>query len=60
MQGSVIFAETRKSTEMRLDRYPLVVLSYPHEWESSKVKILQLKEQSLEEVIDDIRQDMHV
>ena len=60
MQGTVIFAETRKPTEVELDRYPHVVLSSPHEWEPSTVKFPQPNRQSLEEVIAGIRQDVGV
>ena len=60
MKGTVIFEEKRKPTEKELDKCPHVVLSSPHEWESSKVKVPQPKKQSLDEVVADIRQDMGV
>ena len=43
-----------------MDKYPHAVLSFPHEWEPSKVKFLHHKKQFLEDVITDIHQDVAV
>ena len=60
MKVTVIFVETRNPAEKQLDKYLHVILSSPHKWEPSKVKITHLWKQSLEEMIADIRQDVGI